>query len=138
MKITRHQFVTREKLGLARDLRKRMTPNEKILWGALRADSLNHLHFRRQQVIAGYVVDFYCATAKLAIEIDGDAHLLAIEYDAIRDRALADMGIRTLRIRNQEVDDDLDKVLKTIADQTSPLFPLPSGEGNQHKKESER
>ena len=136
MKITRNQFVTREKLELARDLRKRMTPQEKIVWGALRKDALNHLHFRRQQVIAGYVVDFYCASAKLAIEIDGEAHLLAIEYDAVRDRALAEMGIRTLRIRNQEVDEDLDKVLKTIAE-TSPLAPLPSGEGNHHKKESE-
>ena len=134
MKITRNQFVTHEKLELARDLRKRMTPHEKIVWGALRKDALNHLHFRRQQVIAGYVVDFYCASAKLAIEIDGDAHLLAIEYDAIRDRALAEMGITTIRIRNQDVDEDLGKVLKTIADQTSPLAPLPSGEGNQHKK----
>ena len=114
MKITRKQFVTREKLELARTLRRKMTTQEKALWRALRRDSLNRLHFRRQQVIAGYVIDFYCASAKLAIEIDGDAHLLAIEYDRIRDRALAEMGVRTLRIRNEEVDQQLDKVLIKI------------------------
>ncbi|HWJ40337.1 MAG TPA: DUF559 domain-containing protein [Candidatus Limnocylindrales bacterium] len=131
MKITRNQFVTREKLELARDLRQRMTPQEKVLWDALRKGALDTLHFRRQQVIAGYVADFYCASAKLAIEIDGDSHLNRIEHDAQRDRALLEMGIRTLRISNSEVDRDLDGVLKKIAKHTSPLTPLPSGEGNK-------
>jgi very-short-patch-repair endonuclease len=51
VKITRNQFVTREKLQLARDLRRRMTPQEKILWHALRKDAFGELHFRRQQVV---------------------------------------------------------------------------------------
>jgi very-short-patch-repair endonuclease len=131
VKVTRNQFVTREKLELARDLRRRMTPQEKILWHALRNDALGALHFRRQQVIAGYVVDFYCASAKLAVEIDGYSHLQRIEYDAVRDRALSGMGITTLRVSNSDVDRNLDGVLKKIAERTSPLAPLPSGEGNQ-------
>ena len=134
MKITRNQFVTREKLELARDLRQRMTPQEKILWQSIRKDALGELHFRRQQVVAGYVVDFYCASAKLAVEVDGDSHLHRIEHDAIRDRALLEMGIRTLRVSNSEVDRDLDAVLRKIVGHTSPLTPLPSGEGNKKGK----
>jgi very-short-patch-repair endonuclease len=60
-----------------------MTPEEKTLWGALRNDALR-LHFRRQQVIAGYIVDFDCASAKLAVEIDGGSHLDTAEHDALR------------------------------------------------------
>jgi very-short-patch-repair endonuclease len=133
VKITRNQFVTREKLELARDLQQRMTPRERVLWHALRNDAFGALHFRRQQVIAGYVADFYCASAKLAIEIDGDSHLNRIEHDAQRDRALLEMGIRTLRISNSEVDRDLDGALRKIAKHTSPLTTLasPSGEGNK-------
>jgi very-short-patch-repair endonuclease len=131
VKITRNQFVTREKLELARRPRQRMTPQEKILWDALRKDALGALHFRRQQVIAGYVADFYCASAKLAVEIDGGSHLNRKEHDAVRDRALSEMGIRTLRISNSEVDLDLDGVLRKITEYTSPLTPPPSGEGNK-------
>jgi len=61
------------------------------------------------------VVDFYCASSRLAIEIDGDSHLSSGEYDAERDRALAELGIRTLRITNDEVDGDLERVLGRIA-----------------------
>ena len=135
MKITRNQFVTREKLQLARDLRRRMTSQEKILWHALRKDAFGELHFRRQQVVAGYIVDFYCASAKLAVEIDGGSHLGRTEHDETRDRALLEMGIRTLRVSNGEVDQNLAGVLKGIAKYTSPLTPLPSGEGNQKEEE---
>ncbi len=134
MKITRNQFVTREKLQLARDLRRAMTPQEKILWHALRRDASGAPHFRRQQVIAGYIVDFYCASATLAVEIDGDSHLGTVDYDKIRDHALLEMGIRTLRSSNNEVDRDLDGVLRGIAKYTSPLTPLPSGEGHKTGK----
>jgi very-short-patch-repair endonuclease len=130
VKVTRNQFVTREKLELARDLRRRMTPQEEILWNSLRRDALGALHFRRQQVVAGYIVDFYCASAKLAVEIDGIVHLGTADYDRIRDRALSEMGIRTVRVSNAEVERDLGAVLKKITE-TSPLTPLPSGEGNQ-------
>jgi very-short-patch-repair endonuclease len=103
-----------------------MTPEEKTLWGALRKDALR-LHFRRQQVIAGYIVDFYCASAKLAVEIDGGSHLDGAEHDALRDRVLAEMGIRTLRISNQAVHEDLKGVLLRIAVQADS--PLQKGEG---------
>jgi len=104
-----------------------MTPQEKILWHALRNDALGALHFRRQQVIAGYIVDFYCASAKLAVEIDGDSHLDRAEHDALRDRVLAEMGIRTLRISNQAVHEDLKGVLLRIAVQADS----PEGRGGK-------
>jgi very-short-patch-repair endonuclease len=111
-----------------------MMPQEKILWHALRRDAFGAFHFRRQQVVAGYIVDFYCASAKLAVEIDGASHLGTTDHDKIRDRALLEMGITTLRVSNSEVDRDLSEVLKRIAKYTSPLTPLPSGEGNKKVK----
>lgn len=126
MKVTRNQFVTREKLALAKELRKRMTPEEKTLWDALRNDALS-LHFRRQQVIAGYIVDFYCASAKLAVEIDGGSHLDRAEHDALRDRVLAEMGIKTLRISNRAVHENLKDVSLRILVQADS--PSPEGRG---------
>jgi len=133
VKVTRNQFVTREKLERARDLRRTMTPQEKILWHALRNDALDAFHFRRQQLVAGYIVDFYCASANLAIEIDGASHLNRTEHDALRDRTLSEMGITTLRISNNEVDRDLDGVLRRIAESTSPPNPLSFQERGNRK-----
>jgi very-short-patch-repair endonuclease len=116
VQITRNQPVRPEKLEAAKRLRQRMTPEEKMLWRALRNNQLDALHFRRQQVIAGYIVDFYCASAWLAIEIDGGSHDGRTEYDARRDHALAEMGIRTIRISNESVTGDLDGVLRMIAE----------------------
>jgi very-short-patch-repair endonuclease len=58
------QRVTKEKLQRAKELRREMTPAEKILWEKLRANKLG-VHFRRQQVIAGFIVDFYCHPVKI-------------------------------------------------------------------------
>src|SRR5271170_1055107 len=118
--ITGSQSVAPDKLELARKFRREMTGQERILWKALRRNQLDGLHFRRQQVIGGFVADFYCASGRLAIEIDGDSHLSRVDYDADRDRALAGMGIRTLRVTNHEVDRDLERVLKRIAETASP------------------
>jgi very-short-patch-repair endonuclease len=60
------QRVTKEKLHRARELRSEMTPAEKLLWQELRANKLG-VHFRRQQVIAGFIVDFYCHSGNLVI-----------------------------------------------------------------------
>ena len=58
------QKVTKEKLLRAKELRREMTPAEKILWNELRANKLG-VHFRRQQVIQGFIVDFYCHPVKM-------------------------------------------------------------------------
>jgi very-short-patch-repair endonuclease len=73
------QWVTKEKLQRARELRREMTPAEKLLWHELRANKLG-VHFRRQKIIAGFIVDFYCHKAALVIEVDGAIHDLQQEF----------------------------------------------------------
>ena len=96
------QRVTKQKLQRAKELRREMTPAEKFLWNELRANKLG-VHFRRQQVIAGFIVDFYCHKAALVVEVDGDIHDLQQEEDAKRERILSEMGLRMVRFRNDEV-----------------------------------
>jgi very-short-patch-repair endonuclease len=96
------QTVTKEKLQRAKELRRDMTPAEKILWQELRANKLG-VHFRRQQVVAGFIVDFYCHKAALVIEVDGDIHDLQQEEDVRREKVLREMGLRIVRFRNEEV-----------------------------------
>jgi very-short-patch-repair endonuclease len=109
------QRVTKEKLDRARELRREMTPAEKILWNELRANKLG-VHFRRQQVIAGFIVDFYCHKTDLVIELDGSVHdgIEQKENDAERDKALGEMGLRVFRFRNEDVIKDLPGVLGKI------------------------
>ncbi|MBI3165258.1 MAG: DUF559 domain-containing protein [Chloroflexi bacterium] len=109
------QTVTKEKLQRARELRRDMTPTEKILWQELRANKLG-AHFRRQQVIAGFIVDFYCHKAWLVIELDGSIHDRQKEEDARRDKVLSEMGLRVVRFRNEEVLKGLSAVLIKIRD----------------------
>jgi len=63
------QNITSAKLQRAKELRHQMTPEEKILWQHLRANPLNGFHFRRQQIIDGFIADFYCHAAALVIEL---------------------------------------------------------------------
>ena len=107
------QTVTKEKLQRAKELRRDMTPAEKILWQELRANKLG-FHFRRQQVIAGFIVDFYCHKAALVIEVDGDIHDLQQEEDARREKVLREMGLRIVRFRNEEVMKNLSAVVGKI------------------------
>ena len=103
-----------EKRELARRFRSTMTMAERKLWAALRASKLVRLHFRRQQVIDGFIVDFYCHAAGLVIEIDGAVHNNQTEYDAERTQILSHRGLRILRFTNHQVINDLDTVLATI------------------------
>ncbi|MEB3343061.1 DUF559 domain-containing protein, partial [Okeania sp.] len=76
---------------------------------------LNGWHFRRQQIIDGFIVDFYCHCAGVVVEVDGEIHLQQFEYDVERDRILLMRGIRLLRFKNEEVRQQLDRVLISIA-----------------------
>ena len=107
------QKVTKAKLQRAKELRHEMTPAEKLLWEELRANKLG-IHFRRQQIIAGFIVDFYCHKAALVIEVDGDIHDLQKEDDVKRDKALSEMGLKIVRFRNEDVIRDLPTVLEDI------------------------
>ena len=108
------QKINPEKAIRAKELRSNMTEAEKILWERLRANRLSGWHFRRQQVIRGFIVDFYCHAAGLAVELDGAQHEKQVEYDVERDRILQEFGVRVFRIQNQEVFENLEIVLLKI------------------------
>ncbi|GAA0204759.1 DNA helicase RecQ [Actinomadura yumaensis] len=98
----------------ARDLRRDMSLPEVQLWQALRGEKLGGLKFRRQHPIPPYVLDFYCAGVRLAVEIDGDSHDGRAAQDARRDAFLLEQGIRTLRIPARDVLNDLPAVTDHI------------------------
>ncbi len=108
------QSVSYEMHERAKRLRREMTPAEKILWKELRTNKLNGLHFRRQQIIDGYIADFYCHQFALIVELDGSIHELQKEYDGDRDQYLIARGLRVLRFTNDEIKNDLRSVLKKI------------------------
>ncbi|MFA6269861.1 MAG: endonuclease domain-containing protein [Candidatus Paceibacterota bacterium] len=97
------------------ELRKRATPQEKLLWEKLRNQKLG-FRFKRQYSIGGYILDFYCAKKKLIIELDGEIHNTkeAKEYDAVRDKFFKELEYTTIRFLNEEVENDIEKVLKKI------------------------
>ena len=92
-----------------------MTLAEKILWEHLRAKRFNGLKFRRQQIIEGFIVDFYCHSLGLVIELDGEIHNKQKEYDIERDKILSSKQLTILRFTNQQVQEDVESVLNTIA-----------------------
>ena len=108
------QRVAHDKVKFARRLRKEMTEEEKQLWRRLRANRLDSIHFRRQQIIDGFVVDFYCHSVGLVIEVDGEVHQDQIVYDTERDAILKSRGLTVLRISNDEIRTNLDDVLELI------------------------
>ncbi len=122
------QKVKSELVGRARELRRQMTAEEKILWQKLRANQLGGLHFRRQQVIEGYIVDFYCHAAALVVEVDGPIHEFQIERDKGRDDKLSGRGLLVVRLKNERIQNDLQNVLKEIlaACRERMAMPLPS------------
>jgi very-short-patch-repair endonuclease len=111
--------TTRQSVLKARQLRKTMSKPEIILWQQLRKRPLG-IKFRRQHPIGSYILDFYCPSAKLAIEVDGMAHDMGNrpERDERRQRDLFQEGVETIRISAQEVlldpQDVADRILRYI------------------------
>jgi very-short-patch-repair endonuclease len=97
----------------ARELRKESTASEDRLWQALRRKSAG-VRFRRQQPIGPFIVDFYCASARLAVEVDGPIHDLQQERDRDRQTLLESLGIMILRLRAEDVERDLDGVVAKV------------------------
>ncbi len=100
-----------------------MTPAEKLLWQEVRANKLG-VRFRRQQIIQGFIVDFYCHKSALVVEVDGDVHDLQKEEDERREKVLSEMGLRIVRFRNDEVVMDVSTVVGRIRERVSLPFVL--------------
>jgi len=92
-----------------------MAPQEQALWARLRKNQLGGLHFRRQQIIDGFLADFYCHAPSLVIELDGLIDLRQADYDRERDKAIAAHNLLVLRVPNSEIDHDLQQLLQRIA-----------------------
>ena len=103
-------------LKRSRALRRRQTAAEYRLWSLLRGKKLGGYKFRRQHVIINYIVDFFCFSEKLIVELDGPIHNTqrAREYDQRREALLVASGYRILRFKNAEVFQNEEKVLSTI------------------------
>jgi len=102
------------KIQLAREFRKKPTEAEKIMWRVLRNRGFKNLKFRRQYLIGGYLIDFYCHELKLAIEIDGLIHLKQTVEDQERQKIIEHFNIKFFRVASEEVEMDINKVLKKL------------------------
>jgi very-short-patch-repair endonuclease len=106
---------------LAKQLRRVMSPPERRVWFRLRGRQPGQPSFRRQHAVGPYVADFYCAKARLVVEIDGLVHGRSDEtaaHDARRDAYMRHVGLRVLRIPASEVFancDDIVRRLKVLA-----------------------
>ncbi|MGA0609393.1 endonuclease domain-containing protein [Caldimonas sp. KR1-144] len=121
----------------ARGLRQRSTDAEAMLWNRLRSRQLDGLKFRRQHPVAGFVVDFACMEAGIAVELDGGHHAepAAVLRDDQRSQAIADEGLRVIRFWNNDVLNNIEGVLQIIAEATRHPHPSPlpqAGEGAKH------
>ena len=95
--------------------RKNLTKHEKLLWDKLKDKQLNGLKFRKQHPIHIYILDFYCASHQVSIELDGVSHKYMVEYDRERTAYLVNLGIKELRFKNEEIENNLEEVLNKIA-----------------------
>jgi very-short-patch-repair endonuclease len=101
---------------LSQELRLQMTDAEVTLWAKLRRKQLLNLQFYRQKPIGQFIVDFYCPSAGLVIEIDGGQHYSeeGVSNDVRRDAELVKMGLRVLRFSNIDVLCNMDGVIAEI------------------------
>ncbi len=99
-----------------KDLRNNGTPAEATLWLSLKNKQVDGRKFRRQFSVENYILDFYCPSEKLAVELDGADHYTEAgsEYDEERTRFLNSRGIKVIRFENKEVFENIDGVLDEI------------------------
>jgi imidazole glycerol-phosphate synthase subunit HisF len=101
----------------ARLLRNNMTHHENLLWDKLNGKKICGVRFRRQHPIMFFIADFYCHEAKLVVEVDGDIHNDKTDYDDGRSAEMEKFGILVLRVKNAEVENNIEEVvckIKTI------------------------
>ena len=101
-------------LSRAKALRREMTPQERKLWYLFLRKYPVKIY--KQRIIGPYIVDFYCASAQLVIELDGTQHYLedGLKQDEIRRKALESKGLLLLRFSNREIDREFDAVCEMI------------------------
>ena len=108
----------KELLEFRKELRENLTPAEAFLWKHLKSKQLEGKRFTRQHSVGNYIVDFYCASEKLIIELDGEVHMTAnaMEYDEKRAKYLENLGYTVIRFENKMVFDNFPSVMMEIKD----------------------
>lgn len=93
-----------------------MTPPEHLLWSRIKNRNVLGLKFRPQHVVLGWIADFYCCSIRVAIEVDGKAHLQfdQAERDGLRDAVMRQHGIRTIRIPARLILQSLDAAVALV------------------------
>jgi len=125
-------FYDKKLKALSRELRKKGTLSEVLLWNVLKGRKIKGNQFMRQKPIGDYIVDFYCSKLKLAIEIDGISHNDKGEEDKIRQQKLESLGLSVLRFYEWDVKKDICAVVQSIENwiieyekkNTTPYIPL--------------
>ncbi|UPS91688.1 endonuclease domain-containing protein [Bizionia sp. M204] len=115
--MSKQKIHTKKELQAYRKkLRKTLTPAEAYLWKHIKSRQLNNKRFTKQHSIGHYIVDFYCASEKLVIELDGEVHFnpMTQEYDKKRTVYLESLGYKVIRFENKMVFDHLPSVLQEI------------------------
>jgi leucyl-tRNA synthetase len=104
-RVTRRADIDSNKLQLARRFRQAPTEAEAAAWQILRDRALFGLKFRRQQILAGFIVDFYCPSLRLVLELDGGVHddPSRRDHDQARSQVLRRLSVRVLRVPNHAV-----------------------------------
>ena len=98
----------------ARRMRKEPAPAERLMWRLLRNRRLAGFRFRRQHVIGRYIADYYCAVARLVVELDGDTHVGNEEADMRREGYLREQGLRVIRFWNAQLFEDSESILDAV------------------------
>lgn len=136
-RIIEHKFhygAFPETFRKARELRRMITPAERIVWYELRNRYLSGYKFRRQHPVREFIVDFFCPEKELVVEIDGGIHQQpeVRERDENRTAELERLGLTIIRFSNEEVMNDIDEVMRKIEEHLTPhplSPPLHHGEG---------
>jgi very-short-patch-repair endonuclease len=119
-------------IEFARELRRRQTPEEQIIWNCLRNRKFWGYKFLRQHAIVlhqlsgpshFYIADFYCAEMKFVLEIDGPFHEAQPDYDSSRDLIMKELNLRILRVSNDDVTNRLDDVLQKLLSSMRAILP---------------
>jgi very-short-patch-repair endonuclease len=113
--VPEHRYPSKHMIRRAKTLRHQSNEPEQLLWTALRNGQIGGLKFRRQHPAGPYVVDFFCHSAALVVELDGMSHEDKAARDAERTKYLEAQGLRVLRVTNTDAMRDLDAVTREIA-----------------------
>ena len=99
---------------LSKEKRKESTLGEIIMWKKLRNKQFLGLDFDRQRLIGSFVVDFYCPSKRVIIEVDGDSHRSKEYYDKARHECLESLNLRVIHISDYDVKTNMPAVLKKL------------------------